>query len=161
MVPGWDCHGLPIEWKIEEKYRKSGKRKEDVPLNEFRQECRQFAGKWQKTQAEEFERLGLCADTKKPYVTMDFSSEAAIAKEFLTFLKKGSVYKGVRPIMWSPIEKTALALYESDPELMRQYLTDYCVSGGVCSRKVTPKRRSHRKDRPPTTTKNTIVVGIP
>ncbi len=109
LVPGWDCHGLPIEWKIEEKYRKSGKKKENVPLNEFRQECRQFAGEWQKVQAEEFDRLGLCADTKNPYVTMDFSSEAAIAKELLTFLEKGAVYKGVRPIMWSPIEKTALA----------------------------------------------------
>ncbi len=109
LVPGWDCHGLPIEWKIEEKYRKSGKRKEDVPLNEFRQECRQFAGKWQQTQAEEFDRLGLCADTENPYITMDFSSEAAIAKELLTFVEKGAVYKGVRPIMWSPIEKTALA----------------------------------------------------
>lgn len=109
LVPGWDCHGLPIEWKIEEKYRKSGKRKEDVPVAEFREECRQFAKKWQVIQAEELERLGICADVKNPYVTMDFASEAAIAKEFLTFLGKGAVYKGVRPIMWSPLEKTALA----------------------------------------------------
>ncbi|NCP62879.1 MAG: isoleucine--tRNA ligase [Alphaproteobacteria bacterium] len=109
LVPGWDCHGLPIEWKIEESYRKAGKRKEDVPLNQFRDECRQFAKKWQKIQADDLERWGICSDTKNPYVTMDFSSEASIAKEFLTFLEKGYVYKGVRPIMWSPVEKTALA----------------------------------------------------
>ncbi len=109
LVPGWDCHGLPIEWKIEEAYRKSGKRKEEVTLNAFRGECRQFAKKWQKVQGDDLDRWGICCDTKNPYVTMDFSSEAAIAKEFLTFLDRGYVYKGVRPIMWSPIEKTALA----------------------------------------------------
>lgn len=114
LVPGWDCHGLPIEWKVEESYRKSGKRKEDVPLNQFRDECRQFAKKWQKIQGDELESWGICSDTKNPYVTMDFDSEASIAKEFLTFLERGYVYKGVRPIMWSPIEKTALADAEVD-----------------------------------------------
>ncbi len=109
LVPGWDCHGLPIEWKVEEAYRKAGKKKEDVPINEFRQECRSFARKWVDIQAREFDRLGILADTKKPYITMDFKSEAAIAKEFMTFLESGAVYKGVRPIMWSPLEKTALA----------------------------------------------------
>ncbi len=114
LVPGWDCHGLPIEWKIEEKYRKKGKKKEDVAINEFRKECREFARDWVKVQSEEFERLGIACDTKTPYITMDYASESAIAGEFLKFLESGAVYKGVRPIMWSPIEKTALADAETE-----------------------------------------------
>jgi Isoleucyl-tRNA synthetase (EC 6.1.1.5) len=109
LVPGWDCHGLPIEWKIEEKYRKAGKNKDEVPLKEFRDECRRFAKQWIAVQKEEFERLGILADTDNPYITMDYAAEAHITQEFFTFLEKGYVYKGVRPIMWSPIEKTALA----------------------------------------------------
>lgn len=109
LVPGWDCHGLPIEWKIEEQYRKKGIKKEDVPIVKFRQDCREFAQKWVTVQSKEFERLGIACDTDHPYITMDFASESSIAGEFFKFLESGLVYKGVRPIMWSPIEKTALA----------------------------------------------------
>lgn len=109
QVPGWDCHGLPIEWKIEEKYLKAGKKKEDISIIEFRQECRDFAAHWVTIQNDEFQRLGICYDAIKPYITMDFDAEAGIAAEIFKFLEKGSLYKGVRPIMWSVVEKTALA----------------------------------------------------
>jgi isoleucyl-tRNA synthetase len=109
QVPGWDCHGLPIEWKIEEKYLKAGKKKEDVSIIEFRQECREFAAHWVTIQNEEFQRLGICYDAQNPYITMDFDAEAGIAAEIFKFLENGSLYKGVRPIMWSVVEKTALA----------------------------------------------------
>lgn len=109
LVPGWDCHGLPIEWKIEEKYRAAGKRKEDISVAEFRQECRDFAHHWIKVQKDEFQRLGICFDYDNPYITMDFKAEAAITSEIFKFLENGALYKGVRPIMWSVVEKTALA----------------------------------------------------
>lgn len=109
LVPGWDCHGLPIEWKIEEAYREQGKQKENVPIDEFRQECRKFAAKWVDIQKSEFARLGILCDMDNPYITMDFKAEAAIASEIFKFLKSGSLYKGVRPIMWSVVEQTALA----------------------------------------------------
>jgi isoleucyl-tRNA synthetase len=108
-IPGWDCHGLPIEWKIEEQYRKAGKNKDDVPILEFRKECRDYAAHWLAVQAEEFKRLGVAGDWKNRYATMDFSSEAAIAGEIGKFLLNGSLYRGLRPVMWSPVEKTALA----------------------------------------------------
>ena len=108
-VPGWDCHGLPIEWKIEENYRKKKKNKDDVPIVEFRAECREFAEKWMKIQSEEFERLGVCGDWKKPYSTMKYESEASIMAEIGKFLMNGSLYRGVKPVMWSSVEKTALA----------------------------------------------------
>ena len=108
-VPGWDCHGLPIEWKIEEKYRKKGKNKDDVPVNELRRECREFAGEWIGTQMEEFQRLGVVGDWPGHYETMSFQAEAVIAEEFLKFVMNDTLYRGSKPVMWSPIEKTALA----------------------------------------------------
>jgi len=108
-VPGWDCHGLPIEWKIEEQYRARGKNKDDVPVNELRGECRKFAEEWVDIQREEFKRLGVTGAWDKPYKTMDFESEAVIAEEFMKFVMNGSLYRGSKPVMWSPVEKTALA----------------------------------------------------
>jgi isoleucyl-tRNA synthetase len=108
-VPGWDCHGLPIEWKIEERYRKKGLDKDKVPLVEFRDECRQFAGKWIAVQGAEFQRLGIVGDWDNPYTTMAFAAEAQIIRELGKFLMQGSLYRGKRPVMWSVTEKTALA----------------------------------------------------
>ena len=108
-IPGWDCHGLPIEWKIEEKYRKKGKNKDDVPVVDFRQECRKFADGWIDIQREEFKRLGITGNWEKPYLTMDFKAERTIAQEFMKFLMNGTLYQGSKPVMWSPVEKTALA----------------------------------------------------
>ncbi|HCI06752.1 MAG TPA: isoleucine--tRNA ligase [Sulfitobacter sp.] len=108
-IPGWDCHGLPIEWKIEEKYRKKGKNKDAVPVNEFRSECRKFAADWVDVQREEFKRLGINGNWDKPYLTMDFHAERVIAEEFQKFLMNGTLYQGSKPVMWSPVEKTALA----------------------------------------------------
>ncbi|QNT79517.1 isoleucine--tRNA ligase [Entomobacter blattae] len=108
-VPGWDCHGLPIEWRVEEEYRKAGKNKDSIPVLQFRQECREYAQKWLDTQKEEFKRLGVQAQWDERYATMDFSSEAAIVNEIGKFLLNGSLYRGLRPVMWSPVEKTALA----------------------------------------------------
>ncbi|MAZ35650.1 MAG: isoleucine--tRNA ligase [Thalassospira sp.] len=108
-VPGWDCHGLPIEWKIEEQYRAKGKNKDDVPIAEFRRECREFAQKWLDIQREEFKRLGVMGDWDNPYVTMDYKAEASIARELGKFLMNGSLYMGSKPVMWSVVEKTALA----------------------------------------------------
>jgi isoleucyl-tRNA synthetase len=108
-VPGWDCHGLPIEWKIEEQYRAKGLNKDDVDIVAFRQECRKFAEGWIDVQREEFKRLGITGNWPKPYLTMDYHAEAVIADEFMTFLMNGSLYQGSKPVMWSPVEKTALA----------------------------------------------------
>jgi isoleucyl-tRNA synthetase len=108
-VPGWDCHGLPIEWKIEEKYREKGKDKNEVAINEFRQECRDFASGWVKIQSDEFKRLGIEGDFDQPYTTMAFHSEARIAGELLKIAKSGQLYRGSKPIMWSVVERTALA----------------------------------------------------
>ncbi|MCJ8310604.1 MAG: isoleucine--tRNA ligase, partial [Rhizobiaceae bacterium] len=120
-VPGWDCHGLPIEWKIEEQYRAKGKNKDEVPINEFRKECRDFASHWVGVQTEEFLRLGITGDFKTPYLTMNYDSEAIIANELMKFAKSGQLYRGSKPIMWSVVERTALAeaeieyeVYESD-----------------------------------------------
>ncbi len=108
-VPGWDCHGLPIEWKIEEQYRAKGLNKDDVDTVAFRQECRKFAEGWIDVQREEFKRLGVTGKWDRPYLTMDFHAEAVIADEFMKFLMNGSLYQGSKPVMWSPVEKTALA----------------------------------------------------
>ena len=108
-VPGWDCHGLPIEWKIEEEYRAAGKNKDAVPINEFRAECRTFAAKWVGIQRDEFQRLGVTGDWQNPYLTMAFEAEAIIAKELLKFADSGQLYRGSKPVMWSVVEKTALA----------------------------------------------------
>ncbi len=114
-VPGWDCHGLPIEWKVEEEYRdpkgkyQGGRKKDDVPVLEFRAECRAYAARWLDVQREEFQRLGVFGDWAGRYATMDFPSEATIVAEIGKFLMNGSLYRGLRPVMWSPVEKTALA----------------------------------------------------
>jgi len=108
-VPGWDCHGLPIEWKVEEEYRNKGRDKDAVPVLDFRAECRAYAEHWLEVQREEFIRLGVAGDWADRYATMDFASEAAIAAEIGKFLMNGSLYRGLRPVMWSPVEKTALA----------------------------------------------------
>ncbi len=109
FVPGWDCHGLPIEWKIEEKYRKKKKNKDDVDPVEFRKECREFAAHWIDVQKEQFKRLGIIGDWDDPYTTMAFGAEATIVEELLKFSMSGSLYRGSKPVMWSPVEKTALA----------------------------------------------------
>jgi len=108
-VPGWDCHGLPIEWKIEEKYRAKGMRKDDVPVAEFRSECRAYAAHWIEEQGREFKRLGVLGDWPNRYATMDYGSEAAIVAEFQKFVTSGQLYRGSKPVMWSPVERTALA----------------------------------------------------
>ncbi len=108
-VPGWDCHGLPIEWKIEEQYRAKGLNKDDVDVVAFRQECRKFAEGWIDVQRAEFKRLGVTGKWEKPYLTMDYHAEAVIADEFMKFLMNGTLYQGSKPVMWSPVEKTALA----------------------------------------------------
>ncbi len=108
-VPGWDCHGLPIEWKIEEKYRADGKNKDDVPVMEFRHECREFAAHWVDIQRQEFKRLGVIGNWGDPYTTMAFPAEADIVAELGKFLMNGGLYRGEKPVMWSVVEKTALA----------------------------------------------------
>ncbi|WP_317057226.1 isoleucine--tRNA ligase [Roseovarius rhodophyticola] len=108
-IPGWDCHGLPIEWKIEEQYRAKGQNKDQVDVVDFRQECRKFAEGWIDIQREEFKRLGVTGRWSKPYVTMEYRSERIIAEEFQKFLMNGTLYQGSKPVMWSPIEQTALA----------------------------------------------------
>ncbi|WP_449411683.1 isoleucine--tRNA ligase [Methylobacterium komagatae] len=115
-VPGWDCHGLPIEWKIEEQYRAKGRNKDDVPVIEFRQECRTFAAQWLDVQREEFKRLGVTGDWDHPYATMAFPAEAAIADELMKFAVTGQLYRGSKPVMWSVVEKTALAEAEVEYE---------------------------------------------
>jgi isoleucyl-tRNA synthetase len=108
-VPGWDCHGLPIEWKIEEKYRQQKKNKDEVPILAFRQECREFAEHWKGVQSEEFQRLGVLGDWENPYSTMTFEAEAQIVREIHAFAMNGGLYRDAKPVMWSTVEKTALA----------------------------------------------------
>ncbi len=122
-VPGWDCHGLPIEWKVEEQYRAKGKNKDEVPIVDFRAECRDYARHWVGVQREEFERLGVIGDfpvdwdenfsagvpLSGPYLTMSYAAEAQIARELMTFASSGQLYRGSKPVMWSVVERTALA----------------------------------------------------
>jgi isoleucyl-tRNA synthetase len=108
-VPGWDCHGLPIEWKIEEQYKKNKKNKNEVPVVEFRKECRAFAEKWIDVHKAQFKRLGVVGDWENYYSTMSFDAEAQIVRELGKFLKEGSLYRGFKPVLWSTVEKTALA----------------------------------------------------
>lgn len=134
-VPGWDCHGLPIEWKIEEQYREKGRNKDEVPINDFRKECRAFAAHWINVQREEFKRLGVTGDWDNPYLTMDFRAEALIADELLKFAGSGQLYRGSKPVMWSVVEKTALA--EAEVEY-QDYQSDtiwvkFPVRGGATS----------------------------
>ena len=125
-MPGWDCHGLPIEWKIEEEnYRAKGKAKPDLSnpaeMIAFRQECRAYAEHWLNVQREEFKRLGVVGDWDHPYTTMSFPAEAQIARELMKFAANGTLYRGSKPVMWSVVEKTALAEAEVEYE---DYVSD-------------------------------------
>jgi len=115
-VPGWDCHGLPIEWKVEEQYRKKKLNKDEVPVKEFRAECRAYAQHWVDTQRGQLKRLGISADWDKPYLTMAKGAEATIVSELFKFAETGQLYRGAKPVMWSPVEKTALAEAEIEYE---------------------------------------------
>ncbi|MBB5714244.1 isoleucine--tRNA ligase [Sphingomonas aerophila] len=115
-IPGWDCHGLPIEWKVEEAYRAKKQNKDDVPVDQFRAECRAYADKWVAVQRAEFERLGVMGDWEDPYLTMNYDAEATIVSELLKFAESGQLYRGAKPVMWSPVEKTALAEAEVEYE---------------------------------------------
>ena len=138
-VPGWDCHGLPIEWKIEEQYRAKGKNKDEVPVVEFRAECRAFAEHWLDVQREEFKRLGVVGDWDHPYATMDFAAEAAIAGEICKFAENGQLYRGSKPVMWSVVEKTALAEAEIE---YQDHTSDHDLGGVSGGRR--PTRRPAR-----------------
>ena len=116
FVPGWDCHGLPIEWKVEEEYRKKKRNKDEVPVEEFRAECRAYAQNWVNIQREQIKRLGVIGDWDNPYLTMDFDAEATIVTELMKFAESGQLYRGAKPVMWSPVEKTALAEAEVEYE---------------------------------------------
>src|SRR6202011_1972904 len=109
FIPGWDCHGLPIEWIIEEKYRATNQSKDSVPIDQFRQECREFAAHWIEVQKRDFKRLGVIGDWDNPYTTMAYSAEAQIVREIGKFLVNGGLYKGAKPVLWSIVEQTALA----------------------------------------------------
>ena len=115
-VPGWDCHGLPIEWKVEEAYRARKLDKDQVPVAQFRAECRAYADQWVDVQRAEFQRLGVMGDWDDPYLTMKYEAEATIAGELLKFAESGQLYRGAKPVMWSPVEKTALAEAEVEYE---------------------------------------------
>src|SRR5690348_9969059 len=115
-VPGWDCHGLPIEWKVEEQYRKKKLNKDEVPVREFRAECRAYAQHWVDVQREQLKRLGVSADWDHPYLTMAYFAEATIVSELFKFAETGQLYRGAKPVMWSPVEKTALAEAEIEYE---------------------------------------------
>ena len=115
-VPGWDCHGLPIEWKVEEQYRKKKLNKDEVPAAEFRAECRAYAQAWVDVQREQLKRLGIMGDWDHPYLTMDPQAEGTIVAELLKFARAGNLYRGSKPVMWSPVEKTALAEAEVEYE---------------------------------------------
>ena len=107
--PGWDCHGLPIEWKVEEEFKKKGKEKNQINLDVFRERCRSFANYWVDEQKKQFQRFGLLTDWKETYLTMTEDSELKIVEELLKFFENGSLYLGFKPVMWSVIEQTALA----------------------------------------------------
>ena len=130
-VPGWDCHGLPIEWKIEEEYRSEGRDKDKVPIAEFRKECREFADHWIEIQREEFKRLGVMGDWDNPYTTMAYEAEARIAAEIGKFLINGGLFRGSKPVLWSVVEKTALA--EAEVEYMEHKSTTLFVRFPVLS----------------------------
>jgi isoleucyl-tRNA synthetase len=115
-IPGWDCHGLPIEWKVEELNRAKGVKKGDLDPIEFRQQCRDYAAHWVNVQREQLQRLGVWGDWENPYLTMDFNSEAVIASELMKFAESGQLYRGAKPVMWSPVEQTALAEAEVEYE---------------------------------------------
>ena len=147
-VPGWDCHGLPIEWKIEEEnYRSKGKPKPDfkdsAAMVAFRKECRAYAGHWLNVQREEFKRLGIIGDWDHPYATMDYFAEAQIARELMKFAANGTLYRGSKPVMWSVVEKTALAEAEVEYE---DYTSRYGV-GEVSGDLAGARRPCHGQRR--------------
>lgn len=113
-IPGWDCHGLPIEWKIEEKLKEKSKKRTDISVAEFRTMCQQFAEKWIQVQMDGFKRLGVCGDWEHPYLTMNPKSEATVIRQIGKFILDGSLYRGEKPVFWSVVEKTALADAEID-----------------------------------------------
>ncbi len=115
-VPGWDCHGLPIEWRVEEENRKKGLKKDEIDILAFRQQCRDYAAHWVGVQREQLKRLGIWGDWENPYLTMNFESEAVIAEELMKFASSGQLYRGAKPVMWSPVEQTALAEAEVEYE---------------------------------------------
>ena len=141
-VPGWDCHGLPIEWKIEEKYRAEGKSKDDVPIDQLRRDCREFANHWIDVQRKQFKRLGCMGEWDNPYTTMDYRAEAIIAGELHKFVGNGLLYRGFRPVMWSPVEKTALA--EAEVEYHEKAVADDLCEVSGRQRAGCAERREHR-----------------
>ena len=140
-VPGWDCHGLPIEWKIEEKYKKDKKNKNEVPIVEFRKECRAFAEKWIEIHKTQFKRLGVVGDWENYYSTMSFEAEAQIVRELGKFLKEGSLYRGFKPVLWSTVEKTALA--DAEVEYQDHKSDTIYVSFPVKSSKIKEIENAH------------------
>lgn len=139
-VPGWDCHGLPIEWKVEEEFRSKGRTKDQVPASEFRKRCREYASEWLDVQREEFKRLGVIGDWDDPYKTMKFQSEADICGELLKIAKTGQLYRGSKPVMWSPVEQTALA--EAEVEYADRKATQIYVKFPVRSHSSVTQRFS-------------------
>ena len=131
-VPGWDCHGLPIEWKVEEAYRAKKLSKDAVPAAEFRAECRAYAQGWVDKQASQLMRLGVGGDWARPYLTMDFAAEATIVSELLKFAESGQLYRGAKPVMWSPVEKTALAEAEVEYEDVTSTQIDVAFEMASC-----------------------------
>ncbi len=147
FVPGWDCHGLPIETKVEETYRKKGMNKDDVPMIQFRKECREFAQTWIDVQREEFKRLGIMGDWDHPYTTMTGEAEAEIVRLLGEFLLKGGLYRGVKPVMWSVIEKTALAEAEvavksEDKEKMEEANKKLTEASGSLAQKLYAEQQA-------------------
>jgi len=138
-VPGWDCHGLPIEWKIEEQYKKKKKNKDEVPIKDFRQECREFAKNWIQVHIKEFKRLGVVGDFENYYSTMSYEAEAQIVRELGKFLLDGSLYQGFKPVLWSTVEKTALA--DAEVEYM-----DHTSNTIFAAFKVKDTKRDFLKD---------------
>src|SRR3546814_2696057 len=126
-VPGWDCHGLPIEWKVEEAYRAKKLNKDEVDPVQFRAECRAYADKWVGTQREQFQRLGVMGDWANPYLTMTYDAEAVIAGELLKFAESGQLYRGSKPVMWSPVEKRSEEHTSELQSLMRISYAVFCL----------------------------------
>ena len=151
-IPGWDCHGLPIEWKVEEEFRAAGKQKRDVPMAEFRKACRDYAQKWIDIQRTEFKRLGGAGNWTDPYLTMAYTSEAATVKEFLKVAMSGQLRRGAKPVMWSPVEQTALAEAEieyADRKAQMIWVKFPAKSGGVQdARALSSGRRRLGQSRP-------------
>jgi isoleucyl-tRNA synthetase len=156
-VPGWDCHGLPIEWKVEEDFRAKGRKKQDVPAVEFREACREYADKWIPLQRREFIRLGIEGDWDKHYTTMSFEAEAAIAREFLRVVRTGLVYRGSKPVMWSPVERTSLA--EAEVEYAEKTSPTIWVKFPI-AKVVTTSRHGLQVHGPTIAAKNTDLADV-